>query len=100
MLLLLAALALAVGVLVALFVVEPGGTVGEAVARGGSPYRVPLLWRVHAASGLLVVPQFTISAFSYLFMVEQLHWSPGAAGGILAAGQLAGAAGRLAAGYG
>lgn len=29
-----------------------------------SPYRVPTLWRIHAASALLVIPQFAVSAFT------------------------------------
>src|SRR5580704_3681361 len=33
------------------------GTAGH--ASGTSPYRQPVLWRIHAASALLVVPQFT-----------------------------------------
>ncbi|SHN49213.1 Sugar phosphate permease [Geodermatophilus obscurus] len=66
--------------------------------RPASPYRSPLLWRVHAASTLLVVPQFVVAAFSFDFLVRAAGWSAGTAGTLLAATQLGGAAARLGAG--
>jgi sugar phosphate permease len=69
-------------------------------ARGdGTPYRTPTLWRIHGASALLVVPQFTVATFALVFLVDTHHWAAQPAGRLLAAGTLAGAAGRLAAGY-
>lgn len=64
-----------------------------------SPYRTPVLPRVHAASALLVLPQFAVSAFSLEYLVREQGWSPGAAGIFVAAAQLAGAGGRIASGW-
>lgn len=61
-------------------------------------YRDPVLWRIHAASTLLVVPQFAISAFTLVYLVDARHWDPVAAGRLVFAFQLAGAAGRIGAG--
>jgi MFS family permease len=81
----------------------PGARPGAAAgARGAppaaSPYRSPVLWRVHAASTLLVVPQFVVAAFGFDFLVRAAGWSVGAAGTLLAVTQLGGAAARLGAG--
>jgi sugar phosphate permease len=65
----------------------------------GSPYRTPVLWRVHAASALLVIPQFTITTFALVFLTDARGWSVLAAGHLLAGAQVCGALSRLAAGY-
>jgi sugar phosphate permease len=70
-----------------------------ATDRPASPYRQPLLWRIHAASALLVVPQFAVATFALVFLVDARGWTALAAGRLLAATQLCGAASRLAAGY-
>jgi sugar phosphate permease len=67
--------------------------------RDGSPYRAPALWRIHAASALLVVPQFTVATFALVFLVTTRRWPAPAAGALLAVTATAGAASRLAAGY-
>jgi MFS family permease len=67
--------------------------------RDGSPYRAPALWRIHAASALLVVPQFTVATFALVFLVTTRHWPAPVAGVLLAATATAGAVSRLAAGY-
>jgi sugar phosphate permease len=64
-----------------------------------SPYRSVVLPRVHAASALLVLPQFAISAFSLEYLVREQGWPPGAAGAFVAVAQLAGAGGRIASGW-
>lgn len=64
-----------------------------------SPYRSSVLPRVHAASALLVLPQFAISAFSLEYLVHEQGWSPGVAGVFVAAAQIAGAAGRIGSGW-
>jgi sugar phosphate permease len=61
-------------------------------------YTVPYLWRVHAASALLIVPQFAVAAFSFDYLVSVRHWSGSAAGFVLGGAQLLGAAARLGAG--
>jgi MFS family permease len=58
-----------------------------------------VLWRIHAASALLVVPQFTISTFALVFLVDALGWAPATAGTLLAAASAAGGASRLVAGH-
>jgi len=79
---------------------------GEAVPAGAgssdpaaSPYRQPVLWRIHAASALLVVPQFTVATFALVYLVDGRGWTALAAGRLLAVAQVGGAATRLAAGY-
>ncbi|MBP0449929.1 MFS transporter [Kitasatospora sp. RG8] len=75
---------------------RPGG--GEAGGQAGNPYRTPVLWRLHGAATLLVVPQFTVSVFALVFLVDERGWSPSTAGPLLACVQVAGAGARLAAG--
>jgi sugar phosphate permease len=64
-----------------------------------SPYRAPVLWRIHAASALLVLPQFTIAAFALAYLVDVHGWSPVGGGRLLAVAQGGGALARLAAGW-
>jgi sugar phosphate permease len=71
----------------------------EATTGGRSPYRTPVLWRIHAASALLVVPQCTVATFALVFLVDAHGWHAPAAGRVLAIGQVAGAAARLGAGW-
>ena len=71
----------------------------RAQALRGSPYRTGLLWRIHAASALLVVPQFTVSTFALVFLVDVRGWRGPAAGALLAAAAAAGAGSRLGAGH-
>lgn len=87
--------------LLAWFVVMDPPAAGDADAAqepSRSPYRGPVLWRVHLSSVLLVIPQFTIATYSYLYLVTERDWDPGTAGGVLAGTQLAGAAVRLVVG--
>jgi sugar phosphate permease len=63
-----------------------------------SPYRDGMLWRIHAASALLVVPQFAVSTFTAVFLVGERHWSAVDAGRVIFVFQLAGAAGRIGSG--
>jgi len=75
---------------------QPGSQPGE---RPGSPYRQPVLWRIHAASALLVVPQFTVATFALVYLIDARGWTALDAGRLLAIAQLCGAGSRLAAGY-
>jgi sugar phosphate permease len=93
-----AAVCAVVSVLVWRFVVDPPRAAAVAGARTGSPYRTSTLWRLHASSALLVIPQFAISAFALEFLVTERGWSPTSAGRLLFVFQIAGAAGRVAAG--
>ena len=35
-----------------------------------------MLWRIHAASALLVVPQFTVATFALVYLVDARGWMP------------------------
>jgi MFS family permease len=85
-------------VLVALVVIDP-----PRPPRGSSaapnPYRSDsYLPRIHGVSVLLVVPQFVVWTFALVWLVQDRHWSPAAAGALVAGAQVAGALGRIGAG--
>lgn len=64
-----------------------------------NPYRRDgFLWRVHAVSLLLVVPQFTLSTFGLVWLTVGLGWDPTVAGVLVGAAQFVGAVGRIAVG--
>ena len=77
---------------------RPGAAAAGAGRAPASPYRTPVLWRVHAASAMLVVPQFAVSAFATEYLVRQQGWSTTAAGAFVAVIQIAGAVGRIGSG--
>ena len=54
--------------------------------------------RVHGVSVLLVVPQFLVWTYSLTWLVNERHWSPAAAGALVAATHVLGALGRIAVG--
>jgi MFS family permease len=94
------AVAAAVSLVLVLVVVrDPAMPEDGGVAATASPYRGDFLWRVHASSSLLVVPQFTVSAFAFDYLVNDRGWTAAAAGSALAAAQLGGAGMRLGAGW-
>jgi sugar phosphate permease len=76
---------------------RPAPVAGQPPA--ASPYRQAVLWRIHAASALLVVSQFTVATFALVFLVDARGWDAPAAGRVLAVAQACGAAARLGAGY-
>jgi MFS family permease len=64
-----------------------------------NPYRSSgFLWRIHAVSALLVVPQFTLSIFGLVWLVTELRWSALAAGVLVGVAQFVGALARIAIG--
>jgi MFS family permease len=95
---------LAAAVLVAVAVRDPARAPRRAQPQGGSPYRAgaggtrTVLWRIHAASALLVVPQFAVATFALVFLVEAHGLAPVTAGRVLAVAQACGAFSRLGAG--
>jgi sugar phosphate permease len=98
-LLALAAGSLLTAVLVAVFVRDPQRPAGAGNAGGtGTPYKTPVLYRIHAASALLVVPQFAVATFALVFLIDAHGWDAAAAGRVLAIVQVGGALTRLAAG--
>jgi MFS family permease len=99
-LLLGAALTLACGIACALWIMNPPR---PAVAAGAvtpiSPYRASgMLWRIHLASMLLVIPQFTLATFGLVWLIADRGWNPAAAGALVGVSQFAGALGRIAVG--
>jgi len=89
----------AAAVLVAFTVRDPPPPTARAGERRGSPYREPMLWRIHAASALLVVPQFTVATFALIYLVDARGWPAAQAGRVLAVTAICGAVARLGAGY-
>lgn len=88
------------GVLVAVVVLDPPRPAVGAGGVAAHPYRADgYLARVHGASVLLVVPQFLIWTFSLTWLVTELDWSPAAAGLVVAATQVGGAAARIGSGW-
>jgi sugar phosphate permease len=90
---------LAAAALAVIIVRDPPPARAQAGANRGSPYREPMLWRIHAASSLLVVPQFTVATFALVYLVDARGWPAPEAGRVLAVTALCGAAARLGAGY-
>lgn len=87
-------------VLVALVVLDPPRPPRADAGAVANPYRRDrFLARVHGASVLLVVPQFLVWTFGLTWLVEDLGWSPGVAGLVVAGTQVAGAAARIGAGW-
>ena len=62
------------------------------------PFRDPRLWRLCSGSALLLVAQSSVLGFVVLFLHEERGFSTGAAAGVLAAIQVAGALMRIASG--
>ncbi|GLZ37521.1 MFS transporter [Actinokineospora sp. NBRC 105648] len=93
-----AGLCLVIAVVVGFFLEDPPRTPAKHVAETRSPYGTTPLWRVHAASALLVGPQFVTATFALTYLVSEQGWSPVTAGAVLAVVQILGAAGRIGAG--
>lgn len=64
-----------------------------------NPYRGSgVLWRIHAVSVLLVVPQCVLWTFTLVWLIADRGWSPVSAGVLVMSAQVLGALGRIAAG--
>jgi MFS family permease len=57
-----------------------------------------LLWRIHAVSVLLVIPQATLWTFALVWLMTARGWTAASAGAMVTAAQVLGAIGRVAAG--
>ncbi|MFC9787943.1 MFS transporter [Rhodococcus sp. NPDC127528] len=57
-----------------------------------------VLWRIHAVSVLLVVPQYLVWTFALVWLITDRHWSATSAGVLVTVAQLLGAVGRIGAG--
>ncbi|WP_168214915.1 MFS transporter [Mycolicibacterium sp. ELW1] len=64
-----------------------------------NPYRgSAVLWRIHAVSVLLVVPQCVVWTFTLVWLIADRGWSAESAGVLVMVAQVLGALGRIAAG--
>ena len=64
-----------------------------------SPYRgSSVLWRIHAVSGLLMMPQTVTVTFMLVWLMNHHGWSIAAAGALVTLSQLLGALGRIVVG--
>jgi MFS family permease len=79
-------------------IVDPPRPAGAAADRA-NPYRGDsTLWRIHAVSMLLCVPQGTVWTFALLWMHRDVGWSLPVAGALVTFTQILGALGRIGAG--
>ena len=77
----------------------PRATPAPDAAAPVNPYRTSsFLWRIHAVSALLVLPQFLLSTFGLVWLVAELGWDPLAAGVLVGVAQFIGAVGRIGVG--
>ncbi len=97
--LLVPALATAIALVAVLLVVLDPPRPERTLTTSPNPYRTDFLWRVHAVSVLLVIPQFAVWTFGLVWLVDERGWSAGAAGALIALSQVPGAIGRIVAGY-
>ncbi|MCF2528283.1 MFS transporter [Yinghuangia soli] len=87
------------GLAVAFFVADPPREAPAAGAdRPASPYGTPVLFRIHAAGALLVIPQFVVVSYSADYLVQEHGWTATSAGRLLAVVQTAAAVSRLVVG--
>jgi MFS family permease len=64
-----------------------------------NPYRgSQTLWRIHAVSVLLVVPQALVWTFALVWLMSERGWSAASAGALVTVTQILGALGRIVAG--
>lgn len=102
-LLVTAAICAAATVLSAWLIVDPPRpTRAEAADRGqlANPYRRDhRLTRIHLASALLVVPQFTVWTYMLVWLIDDKGWSTFSASVLVAVTQVLGASGRIGAGW-
>ncbi|MGA0568261.1 MFS transporter [Rathayibacter sp. KR2-224] len=75
------------------------GSAGDAPSRPANPYRgTATLVRIHLASALLVVPQFTVSIFGLIWLTADRGMAATSAGIVVGVSQFVGALGRVAVG--
>lgn len=94
-------LTVALAVLSAVVIVDPPRPPRAAagVGRPANPYRgTATLVRIHAASALLVVPQFTVAIFGLIWLTADRGMTTTAAGIVVGVSQFVGALGRVAVG--
>lgn len=93
-----AAAAALAAIAVAVVVLDPPRP-DRATTPAPNPYRSDsYLTKIHSASILLVVPQFLVWTYALVWLLDDRGWEPAAAGALVAATQVLGAFGRIAAG--
>lgn len=71
----------------------------DLAGRAANPYRASsFLWRIHAVSILLVVPQLTLTIFGLVWLIADVRLDSVLAGVIVGGAQLVGALGRIVVG--
>ena len=102
-LLIVAGICAVAAVLSAWLIVDPPRPSRAEAADSGqlnNPYRRDRrLARIHLASALLVVPQFTVWTYMLVWLTDDKGWSTFAASALVAGTQVFGAAGRIGAGW-
>jgi sugar phosphate permease len=96
-----AAVCTASAVVCAVFVLDPPRPARDEAPEKdlANPYRgSALLWRIHAVSVLLVVPQVMVWTFTLVWLMVDRGWSAASAGAMVTGAQILGAVGRVAAG--
>ncbi|SDY61543.1 Sugar phosphate permease [Herbiconiux ginsengi] len=94
------AVACAIGVVNPPRAAAPASSAADAsTRRTDNPYRASgFLWRIHAVSVLLVVPQFTLSTFGLVWLITEVGVDALTAGVLVGVAQFVGAIGRIAVG--
>ncbi len=76
-----------------------GASAAARIRAAANPYRSSgFLWRIHAVSVLLVVPQFTLSTFGLVWLITGVGLDALTAGVLVGVSQFVGALGRIAVG--
>lgn len=79
--------------------VPTSATTDAPTRRPDNPYRSSgFLWRIHAVSVLLVVPQFTLSTFGLVWLITEVGLDALTAGVLVGVAQFVGAVGRIGVG--
>ena len=78
---------------------RPDRAAAESAVHLANPYRADdRLWRIHVASMLLVIPQFTVWTYMLVWLIDERGWTTFAASALVGGTQVLGSAGRIAVG--
>lgn len=84
----------------ALLVVDPPHPTGSAAGATTNPYRADrTLLRIHAASALLVIPQYTVWTYMLLWLIDDRSWRAATAAILVAATHVLSSFGRIGVGW-
>ncbi|WP_238304685.1 MULTISPECIES: MFS transporter [Mycobacterium] len=88
-------------VIAAIGIADPGRRARQcaSIEELANPYRESsVLWRIHAVSGLMMMPQAVTVTFMLVWLMDHRGWSSAMAGALVTACQLLGALGRIVVG--